>query len=186
MARVRAVSPHFMRSEDISAERAYARRQETPTLQERSFHAGGLPERPLARRSGEVREALGRDGEKASDDKPLRVTAEIPERFATLAKRSGRIAQVLERVPASPIFESDSRGRSFLTESPAGFASGSRWQTKTSVSQFDMLRFDCRDLPQDGLVNAELSRVRRRPRSSLRSRSACAFCGISGSGIAAR
>jgi hypothetical protein len=69
---------------------------------------------PIAKRSGEVREALGREGEKFNLDKALRVAAEIPERFANVANRSGRIPQALVSSHPLAAFGSDSRSESFF------------------------------------------------------------------------
>jgi hypothetical protein len=99
MARARAINPHSMSSQ-------HGRASAEP--------AGGAPARLLVLRSGEAREALGRDGEKSSADKALRAVVEIPERVATLAKRSGRFAQVLAPACSSLVFGSDSRGREFF------------------------------------------------------------------------
>jgi hypothetical protein len=71
--------------------------------------------RPLSPRSEEVRAALGSDGGKSNGGKALGVAAEIPERFATRANRSERIAQALETMHCSPVFGSASRGRLFST-----------------------------------------------------------------------
>jgi hypothetical protein len=67
-------------------------------------------------RSGGLREALGSDGEKARGDKALMMISQIPERFASLANRSGKIVQVPAPAHASPAFGSDSRGRVFFDE----------------------------------------------------------------------
>lgn len=103
MARAHAIKPYFMQSQ---GGRACAEL------------AGGALARPLAPRSGEVREVLGSDGEKSNGDKVLVIADEVPERFATLAKCSGRFLQVLAPVRSSSAFGSDSRGRSVFDEEP--------------------------------------------------------------------
>ena len=106
MARAHAIKPYFMQSQ---GGRACAEL------------AGGALARPLAPGSGEVRdvrEVLGSDGEKSNGDKVLVIADEVPERFATLAKCSGRFLQVLAPVRSSSAFGSDSRGRSVFDEVP--------------------------------------------------------------------
>jgi len=69
---------------------------------------------PLPRHSGEAREALGSESEKSNGHKDSMPLAEFPERVATLANRSERIAQVLVPPVSSAAFGSDSRGEKFF------------------------------------------------------------------------
>ena len=85
MAHARTIKPPCMRSQDRLA-------------------------RLLPRMSGAVREALGSEGEKSRGNNSLTVDTEVPERFATVAKRSEKIAQVLAPPHSSAAFTSDSRG----------------------------------------------------------------------------
>src|SRR5258708_17006456 len=55
------------------------------------------PRLPLTRIAGELREGLGRECGKFNGGRDLVAVAEIPERFARLAKRSEGIAQVFAR-----------------------------------------------------------------------------------------
>ena len=79
-----------------------------------------LPARPGGARqdSGatrEARESLGSEVEKPSGDKALTPATQIPERFASLANRSEKNAQVPAPPDSSADFGSDSRGEIFPT-----------------------------------------------------------------------
>jgi hypothetical protein len=69
--------------------------------------------RPAPRLSGKVRGALGSKNEKSNSHNDLVLSAEFPERFASLANRSEEIAQGLEATDSSANFGSDSRGEIF-------------------------------------------------------------------------
>ena len=68
----------------------------------------------FAKDSGALRDALGSESEKPSSHNVLGMARKIPERFATLAKRSERIEQVLASTDSSPAFGSDSRDGRFF------------------------------------------------------------------------
>lgn len=68
----------------------------------------------IERISRENREAFGSECDKFSGGNDLGMAAEIPERVATLAKRSEKISQVLGPPGSSAVFGSDSRGEEFF------------------------------------------------------------------------
>jgi hypothetical protein len=80
-----------------------------------------LPARPegFAKGSGAIRESLGSDVKKPSGDKALTPAAQIPERFASLANRSGKNPQVPVPPDSSPNFTSDSRGEGIFRRAAA-------------------------------------------------------------------
>jgi hypothetical protein len=80
-----------------------------------------LPPRPAGFRkeSGAIREALGSEIKKPSRDKTLTPGARIPERFASLASRSGKNVQVPVLPDSSADFTSDSRGEGFFRRAAA-------------------------------------------------------------------
>jgi hypothetical protein len=77
-------------------------------LQSRSLH---MASRLSRHDSGKLREPLGRESEKSSRDNALPAISEIPEGFARLANRSGRLRKGLVWWAFHRRFTSDSRGR---------------------------------------------------------------------------
>ena len=69
---------------------------------------------PTGRISRESREAFGSECDQFNSHRVLGVTVEFPERFATLAKRSGKIPQVVVPPNSLAIFKSESRGEEFF------------------------------------------------------------------------
>ena len=77
---------------------------------------------PFAKGSGMSREALGREREKSIRPNGLAADAEFPERFATLAKCSGKIAQALGPSTSLAAFGNDSRDESFFYSAAWSFS----------------------------------------------------------------
>lgn len=79
-----------------------------------------LLQHPLGflKESGEFRETLGRESEKPSIDKALIPPAQIPERFESLAHRSGKIGEILVRRAHPPLSRAIREAKGFFDARP--------------------------------------------------------------------